>query len=166
MKLHSKALLIAASLVLGACADPGRFGGPGAAGGGPGIGGTAADPASAAYFRQTVGDRVLFAVDQHVLSPEAMAVLDAQARWLLDNPEYAAIIEGHADERGTSAYNLALSGRRANSVIEYLIGRGVAPERLRALPLGKERPIALCSEESCYAQNRRAVTVLRAGGLS
>lgn len=162
MKLHSKALLILAAVILSACTNPGRFGG---GAGGPGGAGSSADPASPAYFQEAIGDRVLFAVDQHTLSPEAMAILDQQADWLNANPEYTAIIEGHADEQGTSAYNLALSGRRANSVIEYLVSRGVDPARLKPLPLGKERPVALCSQEACYAQNRRAVTVLTAGGI-
>ena len=86
-----------------------------------------------------------------------------QAKWLMDNPEYAAIIEGHADEQGTREYNLALGARRANAVSEFLISQGVAGSRLRTVTYGKERPIAVCSEESCYAQNRRAVTVISAG---
>ncbi len=161
MKLYSKALLILAAVILSACTNPGRFGG---GAGAPG-GGSTADPTTPAYFQEAIGDRVHFAVDQHTLSPEAMAILDQQADWLNANPEFTAIIEGHADEQGTSAYNLALSGRRANSVIEYLVSRGVDPARLRPLPLGKERPVALCSQEACYAQNRRAVTVLTAGGI-
>ena len=170
MKLHSKAILLVAVLGISACTNPGRFGAGGGAGGGTGVDttgvGGANDPTSAAYFQQTIGDRVLFAVDQHTLTPEARAVMLQQATWLLDNTAYTAVVEGHADEQGTSAYNLALSARRANSAIEFLVDRGVSPARLRALPLGKERPIAICSEESCYTQNRRAVTVLAAGGIS
>jgi len=162
MKIRTKALLIVAALILSACANGGRFGAGGAGANGPV---STNDPASVEYFQQDIGDRVLFTVNQHTLNDAAIAILDQQATWLLANPEYTAIIEGHADERGTSAYNLALSGRRANSVIEYLVSRGVAPERLRPLPLGKERPIAICSQEACYAQNRRAVTVLSAGGI-
>ncbi len=165
MKLHSKAILIVAALALSACANGGRFGAANG-GGADGAAGAASDPRSPAYFQQTIGDRVHFAVDQHTLTPEAIAILDKQADWLLKNPEFTAIVEGHADEQGTAAYNLALSGRRANAVIEYLVSRGVSPARLRPLPLGKERPIALCSREECYAQNRRAVTVIQAGGLS
>ncbi len=164
MKLYSKAILIVAAVVLSACANANRFGG-GAGAGADGLQGSAADPHSTAYFQETVGDRVHFVVDQHTLTPEAQAILDDQAKWLMDNPDFTAVIEGHADEQGTSAYNLALSARRANAVIEYLVNKGVSPARLKALPLGKERPIALCSEERCYAQNRRAVTVLTAPGL-
>jgi len=127
--------------------------------------GDPADPTSVAYFNETVGDRVLFAVDQHTLTPEGEAVLVAQANWLATNPEYTAIVEGHADEQGTREYNLALGARRASSVQNFLISRGVAPSRLRTVSFGKERPLAICSDESCYQQNRRAVTVLEAGAL-
>lgn len=162
MKINSKVMLMAAALLLSACSGAGGFGGSGLRGGA----GEAFDPTSMAYFQQTIGDRVLFAVDQHTLSPGATTLLNQQAVWLMTNVEFSAVIEGHADEQGTSAYNLALSGRRANSVIEYLVSRGVSPARLQALPFGKERPIAICSAESCYALNRRAVTVVSAGGLS
>jgi peptidoglycan-associated lipoprotein len=81
----------------------------------------------------------------------------------MTNTDYVAIIEGHADEQGTREYNLALGARRANAVQEYLVSRGVAPSRLRVISYGKERPIELCSDEACYSQNRRAVTVISAG---
>jgi len=162
-----KAIFVVAALGLSACTNPGALnGGNGTGSGGAGMGqgtGTASDPHSAAYFQQTVGDRVLFAVDTSTLTPEGRATLTGQAKWLMDNPEYAAIIEGHADEQGTRAYNLALGARRANAVSEFLISQGVAGSRLRTVTYGKERPIAVCSEESCYAQNRRAVTVISAG---
>jgi peptidoglycan-associated lipoprotein len=89
--------------------------------------------------------------------------LDGQADWMLRNTEYSAIIEGHADEQGTREYNLALGARRAASVQQYLVSRGVASSRLRTVSYGKERPLEICSAESCYEQNRRAVTVLSAG---
>ncbi len=162
-----KAIFVVAALGLSACTNPGALnGGNGTGNGGAGMGqgtGTASDPHSAAYFQQTVGDRVLFAVDTSTLTPEGRATLTGQAKWLMDNPEFAAIIEGHADERGTRAYNLALGARRANAVSEFLISQGVAASRLRTVTYGKERPIAVCSEESCFAQNRRAVTVISAG---
>jgi len=165
MKINSKAILLVAALLLSACTNPGRFGGGAGVGGANGAG-DVNDPTTVAYFQQSIGDRVLFAVDQHTLTPEATSLLNQQAIWLMDNTEFVAVIEGHADEQGTSAYNLALSGRRANSVIEYLVSRGVSSARLQPLPLGKERPVAICSQESCYTQNRRAVTVVAAGGLS
>jgi peptidoglycan-associated lipoprotein len=110
-----------------------------------------------------VGDRILFAVDQSTLSPEAQTVLAGQAQWLTSNPEFTALIEGHADEQGTREYNLALGARRAAAVREYLISQGVAESRLRTISYGKERPLQVCSTEACYSQNRRSVTVISAG---
>lgn len=173
MTLFPKALLIVAALGLAACNNPDRYGAGGADGqGGNGFGaggvgtsglGDPNDPKSIAYFNQSVGDRVLFMVDQSTLSPEGRNILIGQAQWLNSNPGYAIIIEGHADEQGTREYNLALGARRASAVQDFLISQGVAPSRMQTVSYGKERPLAICSEESCYAQNRRAVTVLSAG---
>ena len=162
MKLLVKSTLMVAMLGLAACSQAG-LGGNGASGQyGAGAGGNYG-PASPEYFNQTIGDRVFFAVDQSNLSAEAIATLDQQANWLLSNPNYTAIIEGHADEQGTREYNLALGARRAASAQEYLISRGVAPNRLSTISYGKERPIEICSNEACYSRNRRAVTVIAAG---
>ena len=162
MKLLVKSTLMVAMLGLAACSQAG-LGGNGASGQyGAGAGGNY-DPASPEYFNQTIGDRVFFAVDQSNLSAEAIATLDQQANWLLSNPNYTAIIEGHTDEQGTREYNLALGARRAASAQEYLISRGVAPNRLSTISYGKERPIEICSNEACYSRNRRAVTVIAAG---
>lgn len=128
--------------------------------------GLASDPRSPAYFAQTIGDRVFFLVDQSTLNDEARQTLTAQAQWLMQNREFTAIIEGHADERGTREYNVALSARRASAVRDFLVDRGVADNRLRTIPYGKERPVAVCADESCWSQNRRAVTVVTAGGTS
>lgn len=170
MKNWKIAVLIGAAFALGACTNAGRFdndGGFGADGAGAGFDvGSAQDPNSPAYFSQTIGDRVLFLVDQSSLTPQAQTVLAGQAAWLANNPEFTAVIEGHADEQGTREYNLALGARRANAVQEYLVSQGVASTRLRTLTFGKERPLEICSDESCYAQNRRAVTVIAAGGTS
>lgn len=169
MTLFGKAALLAAGLALAACTDAGRFDDMAGSGAGAGAGasagaaGSASDPTSRAYFQETVGDRVFFAVDQSTLSAEARAVLDSQAAWLSRNPDYSAVIEGHADEQGTREYNIALGDRRANAVRDYLVSRGVASNRLSTVSFGKERPVAVCSEESCYGQNRRAVTVLAIG---
>jgi len=171
--------LLCAVLALGACTRPDRFGagaggegGAGGAGGAAGAGGIGTeglggpgDPTSPQYFAQAIGDRVLFQVDQSTLTPDAQATLRGQAQWLLTNSDYLAVIEGHADEQGTSEYNVALGARRANAVREFLIAQGVPGNRLRTISYGKERPIAICSEESCYAQNRRAVTVIALGAL-
>ncbi len=176
--LLPKALLIVAALGLSACNNPTRYGAGGAdgAGGvggagsglsGDGIGtsglGDPSNPASVAYFNQTVGDRVLFVVDQSTLSDEARNILNGQANWLNSNPDYAIIIEGHADEQGTREYNIALGARRADSVKNYLIAQGISASRMQTVSYGKERPIAVCSDEGCYSQNRRAVTVLSLG---
>jgi peptidoglycan-associated lipoprotein len=157
-----------ASVALSACTDPGRLGGGGLFGGnsqGQFEPGSIDDPTSPAYFQQAIGDRVLFEVDQSTLTQEGRAILVAQAGWLITNSDYVAIIEGHADEQGTREYNLALGARRANAVREFLIEQGVAGVRLRTVSYGKERPIEICSAESCYAQNRRAVTII-SGGLT
>lgn len=123
----------------------------------------ASNPASAAYFQQTVGDRVLFAVDQSTINGAGSVVLDGQSVWLKTNPSFQIVIEGHADEQGTREYNLALGARRANAVKEYLISRGVSASRIKTLTYGKERPIEICSTEACYTLNRRAVTILSGG---
>ena len=169
------AIMLVAVLGLSACTRPDRFGagGDGGAGGAGGLNGTGGigqtglggpgDPTSPAYFNQTIGDRVLFVVDQSTLTPEGIATLNGQARWLTTNSDYLAIIEGHADEQGTREYNVALGARRANAVREYLISQGISSERLRTVSYGKERPVAVCSDESCYSQNRRAVTVISIG---
>ncbi|MBV7378283.1 peptidoglycan-associated lipoprotein Pal [Maritimibacter dapengensis] len=163
MKKITIAALLIGAVALSACSNN-RFNGAGDdAASAAGMAGSASDPNSPAYFNQTIGDRVLFAVDQSTLSTEAEAVLTQQATWLGNNPAYSAIIEGHADEQGTREYNVALGARRASAVQGFLIERGVAPNRLKTVSYGKERPLAICSEESCYAQNRRAVTVLAAG---
>ncbi len=168
MKLKTTAMILVGALALTACSNTGagRYAAGGAGANGADALGAVSDPTSPAYFQQAVGDRVLFAVDESTLTIEAQVTLDGQADWLLANADYSAIIEGHADEQGTREYNVALSARRANAVMEYLVSKGVSPARLKTIPYGKERPLAICSDESCYSQNRRAVTVLSAGGLT
>src|SRR5690606_1424335 len=107
--------------------------------------------------------RVFFESDQTSLTPQATATLDKQAQWLQTYPNYAFTIEGHADERGTREYNIALGARRAQSVRNYLASRGINPQRMHTISYGKERPVAVCNDISCWSQNRRAVTVLNAG---
>ncbi|WP_120502621.1 peptidoglycan-associated lipoprotein Pal [Roseovarius sp. EL26] len=164
MNILSKTMIACAGLALAACTQPEYLQGVDGNGAGAGAGGygTAQDPASPLYFQQTVGDRVLFAVDQSTIGPDAAVTLDGQAQWLLTNTAYSAIIEGHADEQGTREYNLALGARRANAVQEYLLSKGVAGNRMRVVSYGKERPLEVCSDEACYNKNRRAVTVVSA----
>mgnify|MGYP002621737246 CR=1 FL=1 len=175
MKPLAKVLIAVCVLGLAACNNPNRFGaggGGGLDGTGGGFGGGAIDstglgdpsnPRSPAYFQQTVGDRVFFAVDQSTLSADARTTLAGQAGWLNANPGYAIIVEGHADEQGTREYNLALGERRASAAQSYLISQGVPANRVRTVSYGKERPVEVCSNEACYSRNRRAVTVLSVG---
>ncbi len=120
----------------------------------------AAVPGSVQEFNQTVGDRVFFDTDQTDLSPTAQATLDKQAAWLNQYNKYSFTIEGHADERGTREYNFALGERRAQAVHDYLAAKGVSASRMRTISYGKERPVAVCDDISCWSQNCRAVTVL------
>lgn len=174
MKTTTKALMVLLVLSTAACTRPDRFGGgaDGSDAAGAGSAATtapltgASDPTSPEYFAQTVGDRVLFAVDSSTLTEAGKATLDGQATWLMTNSDYLAIIEGHADEQGTREYNLALGARRANAAREYLVSKGVPTSRMRTISYGKERPIELCADEACYSKNRRAVTIISAGGLS
>ena len=122
--------------------------------------GRAATPGSTQDFVVNVGDRVFFESDQTDLTPTAVATLDKQAQWLSRYPRYTFLIEGHADERGTREYNFSLSGRRAQVVRDYLASRGISAARIRTVSYGKERPVAVCNDISCWSQNRRAVTVL------
>ncbi|HSV00986.1 MAG TPA: peptidoglycan-associated lipoprotein Pal [Roseiarcus sp.] len=120
----------------------------------------AAGPGSVQEFNQSVGDRVFFTTDQTDLSPTAQATLDKQAAWLNQYNKYSFTIEGHADERGTREYNFALGERRAQAVHDYLVAKGISASRMRTISYGKERPVAVCDDISCWSQNRRAVTVL------
>jgi peptidoglycan-associated lipoprotein len=152
-RIKFSAVLVVA-LTMGACANRNLGGGNAIAG--------AASPGTAQDFVVNVGDRVFFADSQTDLTPQATAVLDRQAQWLHAYPAYIFTIEGHADERGTREYNLALGARRAQNVRNYLVSRGIDSSRIRTISYGKERPVAVCNEEACWSQNRRAVTVLNA----
>ena len=121
-----------------------------------------ATPGSQQDFVVNVGDRVFFETDSSDLTQQARATLDKQAQWLNTYNRYAFTIEGHADERGTREYNIALGARRAQTVREYLVSRGIEAQRMRTISYGKERPVAVCNDISCWSQNRRAVTVLNA----
>jgi len=128
--------------------------------------GQAPTPGSVDEFVQTVGDRVFFGYDRYDISPDAQATLRRQAQWLQEYPSVTVRIEGHADERGTREYNLALGERRANAVRNYLVANGVQPGRITVISYGKERPAVVGNNETAWAQNRRAVTVITGGSVS
>ena len=148
--------LLAAALAISACANkPGDDSRANAAG--------QATPGSQQDFVVNVGDRVFFETDSTELTPQSRATLDKQAQWLTTYSQYGQFtVEGHADERGTREYNIALGARRAQTVRDYLASRGIQTSRMRTISYGKERPVAVCNDISCWSQNRRAVTVLNA----
>jgi peptidoglycan-associated lipoprotein len=149
----SLAAAVAAAMMVSACANKPADEGPMA---------SAATPGSQQDFVVNVGDRVFFETDSTELTPQARSTLDKQAQWLGRYNRYAFTVEGHADERGTREYNIALGARRAQAVREYLTSRGVDGGRMRTISYGKERPVAVCDDISCWSQNRRVVTVLNA----
>jgi peptidoglycan-associated lipoprotein len=149
------AALMVAALALGACAQNPAADANASAG-------AAAAPGSQQDFVVNVGDRVFFETDQTDLTAQGRETLDKQAQWLTRYGQYSFTIEGHADERGTREYNIALGARRAQSVRDYLVARGIQAQRMRTISYGKERPVAVCNDISCWSQNRRAVTVLNA----
>ena len=150
------AAVVALALAAAACSSNQQNAGAFGAGG-------SATPGSAQDFAVNVGDRVFFESDQTDLTPTAVATLDKQAQWLSRYPRYTFLIEGHADERGTREYNFSLGSRRAQVVRDYLSSRGISAGRMRTVSYGKERPVAVCNDISCWSQNRRAVTVLDTG---
>jgi peptidoglycan-associated lipoprotein len=150
------AAMLVAGLALAGCANN-----PTASTANAGYPGNAA-PGSPQDFVVNVGDRVFFETDSTELTPQAVGTLEKQAQWLGRYNRYAFTIEGHADERGTREYNIALGARRAQAVRDYLASRGVDANRMRTISYGKERPVAVCNDISCWSQNRRAVTVLNA----
>lgn len=146
------AVMLAALAVTGCAKTPTDI--TGAAWGNGGV------PGSPQDFIVDVGDRVFFDTNSSVLSERARETLDKQAQWLNHYGRYDFTIEGHTDQRSTREYNLALGARRAEIVRGYLISQGVLAQRIRTISYGKERPVAVCDNESCWSQNRRAVTVL------
>lgn len=151
--------IVGIALMVAACANkPKSTGSTGA-----GVAGTAA-PGSSQDFVVNVGDRVFFETDSTELTIVSRTTLDRQAEWLRRYPRYAITIEGHADERGTREYNIALGARRADVVRGYLVAQGIGANRFRTISYGKERPVAVCNDISCWSQNRRAVTVVNTAG--
>ena len=123
-------------------------------------------PGSAQDFKVNVGDTVHFALNQYNIEDNDRNTLNKQAAWLGRYPSVRLNIEGHCDERGTREYNLALGARRANAVKEYLVAQGVSANRLETVSYGKERPICTESNEDCWGQNRRGVSVITGGANS
>ncbi len=172
MKTNTALLTAACVLALGACTrkapadlpSPGETVPQSGDGFGDGTSGGvtgAAVPGSAADFRARVtSDRVFFDTDAYDIDGPDRVVLDSQAAWLRQHPSVRVTLEGHADERGTREYNIALGERRANAAKNYLVAAGIQPTRIGTVSYGKERPAALGSDEAAWAQNRRAVTVI------
>lgn len=155
------AAVAAAFLMLAACSSTDE-----AAGGSSSSTSGQIVPGSPEDLVANVGDRVFFDTDKSSLSDDARATLQRQAAWAQLYPNLTFTLEGHADERGTREYNLALGGRRANAAKDYLVSLGVDAGRLSTVSYGKERPVCLESNENCWAQNRRAVTVIVSGAAS
>jgi peptidoglycan-associated lipoprotein len=154
------AAVLAIALALGACAkhqQPREYG----------VGSVdSTAPGTPQDFAVNVGDVVHFEVDSSALTGEGQGILRRQAVWLNQYPQYTITVEGHADERGTREYNIALGARRAMAVKTYLAGQGVSAPRMRTISYGKERPVAVCDDISCWRQNRRAQTVLNDGAMA
>lgn len=118
------------------------------------------DEGTIRYFNNEIGDRIYFDYDRYNLDQTDRGILARQALWLKTYREATAVVEGHADERGTREYNLALGARRSNAARQYLVSEGVSTDRLSSVTFGKERPALLCDDESCWSKNRRAVTAV------
>ena len=127
------------------------------------FGGSECESKLARNFMENAEDRVFFAFDSSAISPDSAEILDTQVKWLKKFSNVDVIVQGYCDERGTREYNLALGERRANAVKQYLVSQGIAADRISTISYGKERPAVLGSNEAAWAQNRRAVTVIRAG---
>ena len=126
---------------------------------GLGDSGVAAPGSQADFIASVAADTIYFDTDRYTIDAADGATLQSQAAWLARYPQRRITLEGHADERGTRDYNLALGERRANAAKTYLVGLGVSGERIETVSFGKERPVALGSDEASWARNRRAVTV-------
>lgn len=128
--------------------------------GGSGGSGTVIPGSQQDFLNNVSSDRIFFGFDQFNVDAEDQATLQSQAQWLQRNSAVRVLLEGHADERGTRDYNIALGERRANAAKNYLASLGVDPSRIEVISYGKERPAELGSTEEAYAKNRRAVTVV------
>ena len=154
--------VLAAVALLGACADKATTSGA-ATGSGVSSGTAGVTPGSQQDLVANVGDRVFYALDSSSLEGDGRSTLDRQAGWLARYPQTRVQVAGNCDERGTTEYNLALGSSRASAVRNYMVSQGVPDSRISIITYGRERPVATCPEESCFAQNRRAVTVVTGG---
>ncbi len=163
INIKSAAILTALALpaLLGACANKTDAANSGGSGGTSGLATNGAAPGSQEDLAQNVGDKVLYATDSSTLSGDGRATLDRQAAWLGRYPQVQVQMGGNCDERGTTEYNLALGQRRANAARDYLVAHGVSSARVTSVSYGKERPIAVGSDEQAWAQNRNATTSVR-----
>src|SRR3954454_25289593 len=125
-----------------------------------GISGQGMGPGSAGEFETKIGNTIHFDTDSYSLNAEAQGLLQKQAAWLQQYPQHTATIEGHADERGTREYNLALGDRRATTVMNYLVALGIDKSRLSEVSYGKEKPVCPDASDACWNENRRGVTAL------
>jgi peptidoglycan-associated lipoprotein len=155
--MNLKFLGIASLALLAACSNTDSS----STGTGAGAGAGNIRPGSQEDLVANVGDRIFFDFDRSNIRADQRPVLDRQAEWMGRHPQVQVVVEGHTDERGTREYNLALGQRRANSTRDALVAGGVNGSRISTISFGKDQPAALGSDESAWAQNRRAVTVVR-----
>ncbi len=170
------ALALCAALLLAACGSSGSdtggsipatdssqlssAGGVNGSGLDNGISGSSMGPGSSGEFETKIGNTIHFDTDSYSLNAEAQGILQKQAGWLQQYPQHTVTVEGHADERGTREYNLALGDRRATTVMNYLVALGIDKSRLSEVSYGKEKPICVDASDACWNENRRGVTAL------
>ncbi len=166
MRFNLPSILVA-SFVLAACSTASEETADVDAGGSaattqatPQVAATGPQPGSQADLVANVGDRVFFDFDKFSLKPESREGVERWVAWLKTYPGVTVTLEGHADERGTREYNLALGERRANAAREFMVSLGVPPSRIKVVSFGKERPAVAGSAEAAYSQNRRSVMVV------
>ena len=152
MRIMKAFAAIAAMIVMAACSSQQEAAAPAT---------TTVTPGSVADFRQNVGDRVFFDTDMSTIREDGRQTLNRQAEWLKKYTNYQITVAGHADERGTREYNLALGERRANAAKQYLVAQGIPAQRISTISYGKERPDPVGSDEAAWARNRRAVSELQ-----
>lgn len=158
--MKKTALALASALLLLTACDSSSTDGSGAGGAGANGAGTGAGVLGQTADGSNVADRVFFAYNSSVVDSEGQSTLDRQAAWLKEYSTVNIVLEGHADERGTREYNIALGERRATAAKNYLVSQGVAASRISTVSFGKERPAIVGNEEVSWSQNRRAVTVI------